>query len=323
MTGHSPILTRHAEAFFWMARYVERAENIARIVDATQTFGHDPAGTTNWLPVVQINADRAAFQQAYAELTPKAVQRFYLIDQSNPTSAVFAVKAARENARLLRAMISTELWTQINIFYHELTRLRSADIAGANLSRVCGVIRESCQTHFGIIDGTAYRGPGWYLYQCGRFLERADQSTRLLDIKYHHLLPSLREVGSQVDVNQWHSLLRAAGAYHAYRRVYPRGLAPAEVAGFLLFETGFPRSVLFCAQLMARRLGHLQWDFGLAADHRLDDAVAKLMGMLSGIAIDQVIANGLHEYLDGVQRQLIAVSDAISAAYFTLDSQAA
>lgn len=314
----TPLLCRHAEAFFWMARYVERAENIARMLDVTQTFGHDSSGALSWMPIVQINADESRFREAYPEGGAQAVKRFYLTDPGNPTSVISAIKAARENARSLRALISTELWSHINVFQGELAALRSADIAGANLSHVCAMIRSNCQTHMGIADGTLFRGPGWYVYQVGRHLERADQTTRLLDIKYHLLLPSLREVGSQIDVNQWHSLLRTAGAYHAFRRVYPRGIAPTAVAAFLLFETAFPRAVLPCVQHLEERLGHLARDFGVPTDARVEASLHRLHRMLE-TTIETVVAEGLHEFLDGLQRQFVTLTAALTAAYFQPD----
>jgi len=318
----TPLLARHAEAFYWMARYMERAENLARILDVTQTFGHDPDGALSWGPLLQINADEARFREHHPEGGAQAIKRFYLIDAGNPTSVLASVMGARENARAVRALISTELWSHISVFYGELAALRSADVAGANLSRVCAMIRSNCQTHVGIAEGTLFRGPGWYVYQIGRYLERADQATRLLDIKYHLLLPSLREVGSQIDVNQWHSLLRTAGAYHAFRRVYPRGMTPADVARFLLFETAFPRAVLPCVQHLERRTDHLSRDFGVPVDPSIRAALERLHDMLD-TTIEAVIRAGLHEFLDRLQQEFAALGAALSAAWFHPDAAAA
>ena len=164
----------------------------------------------------------------------------------NPTSIVSAVSNARENARTLRPLISTEMWVQLNVFYNRLAAIGPEDLAPGRLAPLFAGIKEACQTHTGITEGTFFRDQGWYFYQLGRYLERADQTTRLLDIKYHLLLPQASDVGSPIDVSQWNALLRSAAGYHAYRRLHAASTTPARVAGFLLFNLAFPRSVHHC-----------------------------------------------------------------------------
>ncbi len=132
------------------------------------------------------------------------------------------------------------MWVQLNVFYNRLAGLRAMPISSpGNLAALFASIKEACQTHTGITEGTFFRDQGWYFYQIGRYIERADQTTRLLDIKYHLLLPSIADVGSPVDVGQWNALLRSAAGYHAYRRLHAASMTPARVAGFLLLNTGF------------------------------------------------------------------------------------
>ena len=231
-----------------MARYMERAENLARILDVHETFSRDSRGAKNWMSIVQLNADEKRFLSRYESATAQNVVNFYVLDTQNPTSIVSAIRSARENARTLRPLISTEMWTQINVFYNKLLSLGPSDIAPHNLTRLCNMVKEACQAHTGITEGTFYRDQGWYFYQLGKYLERADQTTRLLDIKYHTLLPFADGVGSPLDVSQWNAVLRSAAGYHAFRRVYPRGMTPSAVAGFMLYNESFPRSVTTCVR---------------------------------------------------------------------------
>lgn len=310
-----PLLARYAESLFWMARYLERIENMARVIDVTQTFEASGRAAQAWESVVRINADEEAFLVRYGEPSPEAVRRFYLLDRDNPTSIPAAVAAARQNARTLRPLISTEMWQQLNVFHAWITALTEEEAAADQLSRLCARIKEAVQLNTGITEGTFFRDQGWFFLQLGRQIERADQTTRLLDIKYHLLLPSLADIGSALDLSQWHALLRAAAGYHAFRRVHPRGLTPHSVADFLLLNGAFPRSTLLCVRLAEWNLDQLRHRYGLrvrAPAERLEE----LRAGLEERTIDQIINGGLHEFLDWVQRMLIAAAGEIGTAFF-------
>src|SRR4051794_37760047 len=282
-----------------MARYMERAENLARIIDVHETFSRDSQGSKNWLAIVQLNADVDRFMARYPVPTAENVLNFYVLDSQNPTSIISTVRAARENARTLRPLISTEMWAQINLFYNKLLALQPKDVPPHALNRLCTWVKESCQTHTGITEGTFFRDQGWYFYQLGKYLERADQTTRLLDIKYHALLPTPDLVGSPLDVSQWNAVLRSAAGYHAFRRVQPRGMTPAAVAGFMLFNDGFPRSVTSCIRQIDTLLTRLKSRYKLRGGNGAMEKVDVIQAALQSRAIDQIIASGLHEYLDG------------------------
>lgn len=310
------LLARYAECIFWMARYMERAENLARILDVQETFVRDTHGSTDWLSVVQLYADEEAFFKRHDTATAETVVPFYVLDAQNPNSLVSMIRAARENARTLRPWISTEMWSQINVFYNHLLSLTPKDVAMPQLSRVCRTIKEACQTHTGITEGTFYRDQGWYFYQLGKTIERADQTTRLLDIKYHTLLPSPQELGSTLDMQQWCTVLRSAAGYHAFRRVYPRGMTPTTVAGFILFNEGFPRSVVMCVRQIDGLLTRLKSRYTLRRGSEAMEKVDELLAAILNRPIEAVIADGLHEYLDWVQRQLIDITAEIGHAFF-------
>lgn len=299
-----------------MARYMERAENLARTLDVNETFARDSRGAQEWLPIVQLNADESRFFSVHAEADASTVIHFYVLDRGNPTSIVSAVHMARENARSLRHLISTEMWRHLNVFYDLLGDIAPADLALSELSRLCATIKENCQTHTGITEGTFYRDQVWHFYQVGKTIERADQTTRLLDIMYHRLLPSPEDVGSPVDLSQWNSLLRSAAGYHAFRRVHPRGMRPANVAGFLLFDTEFPRSVRVCIRQIDDLLGELASRYGLHGGPAATDALDKLRAAHEGRGIDEILSDGLHEFLDWNQRQLGAFTDGLGRTFF-------
>jgi uncharacterized alpha-E superfamily protein len=304
------LVGRHAGSALWLARYMERIENLARLLDVTKTFAGDAEAGRNWLSMLRINGDEAAFFARHAAPEASSVAHFYLLDAENPTSVQSAIRCARENARTLRALISTEMWLQINVFYRRIRELSVIDIAPEELSRVCAVLKEGVQAHTGITEGTFYRDQCWHFYMMGRHLERADQITRLIDTKFNAIMPTAA-ADDAIDAGEWNELLRAAAGYHAYRRESPHGYVPREVAGFLLLNAAFPRSAkLSLAQLdwhltMLRSRYHLR---GCApALGRLDH----LQTMLASQTVDDILGRGLSPFLDWMQREIAALYDDI------------
>ncbi len=310
------LLARYADCIFWLARYVERAENLARILDVNETFSRDSRGGQNWRSIIQLNSDEKRFFAGGRKVSAQSVVEFYVVDADNPTSIVNAIHSARENARTLRPLISTEMWVQLNIFYNHLASIGVADLAPGRLAALFTTIKEACQTHTGITEGTFFRDQGWYFYQLGRYIERADQTTRLLDIKYHLLLPDIADDGSPTDVSQWNALLRSAAGYHAYRRLHAASTTPARVAGFLLLNQAFPRSVHHCVREVGRLLGDVKSRYSLRGGNDAAEELDRLRAVLGTLTITAILSEGLHEFLDLIQQQLIAVSRDLSIAFF-------
>lgn len=319
----SHLLSRYADATFWMARQMERVEDLARILDVNESLSRDSVGGQNWLSILRLYADEARFLERHQAATPEAVIRFYLLDSENPGSILSTVRAARENARQLRPLISIEMWQQLNVFYGRLKEIGPAELTEPNLNRICSFIKEACQTHVGITQGTFYRDEAWHFHQLGTLIERADQTTRLLDVKYELLLPSIHDVGSALDVSQWGALLRSVAAFHAFRRVYPSGMTSASVAGFLLLNDRFPRSVAACVFEASRILDQLRREYGLAAGALAADHLRELETWIARNTIQSIIAYGLHETLDWVQRELIVITDGLGEAFFGYAPRAA
>lgn len=313
----TPLLSRYAACIYWMGRYIERAENLARILDINETYSRDSRGGQNWKSIVELYNETERFETYYDDYEDENVLRFYVLDSRNPSSLVSSIYTARENARTLRPLISTEMWVHLNIFCNWTRGMREEDLSEGRLSRVCAHVREECQAHTGITEGTFYRDESWYFYQLGRMIERADQTTRLLDIKYHLLLPSLEDVGSPLDVSQWNALLRSAAGYHAFRRVYPSGFAVPNVVAFLLFNQSFPRSVRASIGQFESQLTELRHRFHLTGGAEALEELDELRAVLSESKVETVLSHGLHEFLDWIQQRIISVGNRLSADFFT------
>ena len=281
-----------------------------------ETFARNSDGESEWLPIVQLQSDESRFFSLHNDARGDAVIRFYLLDRDNPTSVVSTLWTARENARSVRHLVSVELWSHLNVFYNRIRDLPLDALALPRLSALCATIKEECQLHTGIVEGTFYRDQGWYFYQVGKYLERADQTTRLLDIKYHRLLASSSAVDDAVDESHWNAVLRSAAGYHGFRRVHSRGMRPRDVAGFLLFDRSFPRSVRTCIGEVRSRLEDLNHLLAIEATAPVLTCAAELEQRVAGLEIGDIADGGLHEYLDELQRRLARLSEDLSKATF-------
>ena len=316
MSRDTPLLARYAEGLFWMARYLERVENLARLVDVTQTFESPGHEVEAWFSLIRINADEKGFAKGGLAPTAESVKRFYLLDLDNSTGIPASLNAARLNARTLRPLISTEMWMQLNVFHRDMLSIHEDELTGDRLSRLCGRIKEGVQAHTGITEGTFFRDQGWCFYELGRLIERADQTTRLLDIRYHLLVAGEGEARRVAELTQWNGVLRAAAGYHAFRRVAPAGFTPADVVQFLLTDTSFPRSVGLCVEQMEWHLGQLRSRYGLRGTVPALERIEELRAGLVGRPVERIIEDGLHLFLDGVQRDLILLAGEIGTAFF-------
>jgi uncharacterized alpha-E superfamily protein len=265
--------------------------------------------------IVQLHADEEPFFARHATASAENALRFYVTDTENPTAIVSAIANARENARALRTLISTEMWVQLNVFYNRLKGLEETALAPGALAPLFAEIKEACQCFTGITEGTFYRDQAWYFYRLGCYIERADQTTGLLDTKY----PLLSNRGGRVsaaDVVQLHALLRSASGYHAFQRIYSSHLTPARIAGFLLFDPSFPRSVYLCVRQVDAALTELKSRYVLRGGNDVVDSLDNLRASLDGLSIERILEAGLHDYIDFVRRQLVAITLRLSAAFF-------
>lgn len=314
------MLSRVADSLYWINRYVERAENIARFVEVSEAMALDcpPGSAEPWLPLIYANGDRELFDQLHPEGSSDEVVGFLVREEDNPSSLVNCLAIARENARQIRDVITTEMWEQINDLYWSIQEGES--FWEQPLQEQLREIRRGCQLFYGITDATLSRDLSWQFSRLGRLLERADKATRILDVKYFLLLPSPEDVGGVLDELQWISLLRCAGAYQMFRQSRQQMIEPKAVASFLLLDPNFPRSVRYC-------LGRIQETLRIVSGRSLPgapDALECLSGLTlarwSYTSIDDLIAGGLHEAIDDLQSDLNSLHNLIEERYFVAAS---
>jgi uncharacterized alpha-E superfamily protein len=311
------LLARDAEGLFWMARYLERVENLARLIDVTQSFESPGFEADAWWGLIRINADEERFKERGFSADATHIKRFYLLDSGNPSSVPGSLEDARTNARTLRPLMSTEMWRQINMFHRFVTHIGPEDLEGDALSRLCTKLKDGVQAHTGITEGTFYRDQGWYFYELGRLVERADQTTRMLDIKCTALLPrGGREEKRMAELTQWNAVLRGGAGYHAFKRRARAEFSPEDVVHFLLRDASSPRSVLLCIRRIESHLYDLRRIYGFNAAGEAIEQAEMLRAVLLEKPLGHILNTGLHDYLDIVQIQLQTLAGSIGRAFF-------
>ena len=314
------MLSRVADSLYWINRYVERAENISRFVEVSEAMALDcpPGSAEPWLPLIDANGDRELFDQLYPAGNSEEVVRFLVRDEKNPSSLVNCIGVARENARQIRDVITTEMWEQINDLHWSIQEGESFwDQPPQEQLRE---IRRGCQLFYGITDATLSRDHSWQFSRLGRLLERAEKTTRILDVKYFLLLPSPEDVGGVLDELQWISLLRCAGAYQMFRQSRQQMIEPKAVASFLLLDPSFPRSVRYCLERIKDTLRIVSGRSLPGAPDALECLSGLTLARWSYTSIDELIADGLHEAIDSLQSDLNRLHNLIEQRYFVAAS---
>ena len=311
----SSLLSRYAESVFWMARYFERAESLARILD-TQTSFHRGREDNSWAWIVALYSDEAAFAKAFPEPSAENVIRFYMVYADNPGSIQSSIRTARENARALRPMLSTGMWYQLNDFCNRLFAFGPSDFSEVRLSRTCDAIKRGCYAQMGVAENTLYRDETWPFFRLGMFLERADQTSRLLDVRFAQQQTGLAQDEGRFDFTFWTILLRAASAYHAYRRIFPRHIEPREVARFLVFDFRVPRSIAYCLGEIQAMIELLRRNFGLRHAAAAAELVDEMIAGLGAASKNEHLLERLHSFNDWVQLSLIQLGEELGRAFF-------
>lgn len=308
------LVSRFADNAFWMARYIERAENLARILLTNTTYARHETGTPNWKHIVELFADEKRFGEKHSSPEAGPVLTFYVLDRNNFTSLMYEVAAARQAARSLRHLISTEMWTHINVFHARMQQLTAADLRGDRLGRTLTQIITDCQTFEGITEGTFLRGEACIFYQMGKYIERADQTTRILDMGYGRL--SFEDDNAIVSA-QWHVLLRSVSGYHGFRNRYPGHIGAKQIATFLLYDEEFPRAVTLCLARFTQQLRNLQTRTRDVDDREVEEARRQVEFALETGPGARVTPQRLHRYLDQLQSLLGNLATALRKCYST------
>ena len=314
------MLSRVADSLYWINRYLERAENISRFVEVSEAMALDcpPGSAEPWLPLIDASGDRELFDSLHPEGSAEEVVHFLVRDPRNRSSVVSCIDIARENARQIRDVITTEMWEQINDVYWQL---QEDSFWSQPPQEQLREIRRSCQLFYGITDATLSRDLSWQFSRLGRLLERADKSSRILDVKYFLLLPTHEDVGGVLDELQWIALLRTAGAYQMFRQSHQRAIAPEDVASFLLLDPIFPRSVRYCLERISDTLRIIRGSSVPGHPDDLECLIGLVLARWSYTRIEELIATGLHEAIDALQQDLNQLHDLIQARYFIASSQ--
>jgi len=305
-----------------MSRYIERAENYARFIDVNYNLSLElgPGMPEQWKPLIITTGDWPLYETEHGEVTKSQVINFLCFDDKNPNCIRNCIIRARENARQIRPEITKEVWEQINALYYYMTDTSQGLQTYQNdLRTFLSEIKKGCQLLYGIYDATISRNQGWNFRMLGQYLERADKTLRVLDVKYHILLPSTKAVGSTLDLVQWASLLKSVSAYDMYRKEYGT-IVINDIVNFLLFDRNFARSVFRCiieAHQSIQDISGLRSGFNNEAERKLGSLKAKMEYKV----IEEVLNQGLHEFIDELQIEINNINDSIIETFFVTEEQ--
>ena len=313
------MLSRVAESIYWMSRYVERAENVARFVSVNLNLNLDSPTQVEeqWYPLVVTTGDDELFRSRYDVASRDNIIQFLTFDRDNPNSILACLTAARENARSVRECISAEMWQQINTFYLMVKECGGNLVTIDHLSDFYEQIRFSGQHFVGVTDATMTHGEAWHFARLARLIERADKTSRIVDVKYFILLPSPQDVGTPMDDIQWSALLRSASALEMYRQRHGR-IAPTHVVEFLVLDREFPRAVLYCLTKANESLHAITGDPVGGFSNRPEQGLGQLRAELAYTGAGEIIDRGLHEFVDDLQVRLNRVGEAVYETFFAM-----
>lgn len=316
------MLSRVADSICWMTRYIERAENLARFVDVTFGLMLDVPqdSAEQWQPLISTTGDEKWYAERYGEVTRENVIRFLSFDADYPNSIFSCVRNARENARSIRETISSEMWEHLNHLYYTV-RDAAADQNVVHSPRdFLEEVKLANHLFTGITDNTMSHNEGWHFARLGRYIERADKTSRILDVKYFLLLPKAEDVGTPLDDLQWSAVLRSVSGFEMYRKRH-HGITPDRVVEFVILDRLFPRSIMHCVNATNDSLHAIsnspEGTFWNTAEKRM----GQLRSELAYTTVEDIMSGGLHEFLDSLQGKLNSVSEAIYESFITLESE--
>lgn len=316
------MLSRVADSIYWLGRYLERSENYARFIDVNFNLMLDlpPDKKEQWKPLVTATGDLDLYVNKYNKFDRYNAIYFLGFDNENPNSLLSCISSARENARTVREKLTKESWEKLNEAYLYVQDGRRRKIWEKEDPRAFFTeVKYSIQLLYGIEDSSVARTEEWYFRQLGQFLERADKTSRILDVKYHVLLPSPEEVGSTIDILQWMSLLKSVSGFNTYRRIFG-AINPSGVVDFLVLNQYFPRSIFYCLAEAEKCLYKISDSSGLGFSNSAEKALGALRSQLEYYDVSDVIDFGLHEFLDNLQLRINEISDEIHQNFFKIDN---
>lgn len=312
------MLSRIADSLFWLARYLERAEDTARILDVNYHMLLERSGLDyklHWDPLINMAGEQERFRKLYEEANAQTVFEFLAFRTDNPNSIVQCISRARENARTIRDRISREMWEDINGLYHTITRFDAAEEVSVGPHRFCETVRFGSHRFHGVTDDTLPHDDGWYFLKMGNALERAEMTARLVDLQYQHLLD---DAGAMRDAtnHQWMAVLKSVGAYEAYRRRYNSPIEPLRVAEMLILNPEHPRSIRFSITELQVGLRSVSGTLAGSYANEAERLTGKILERLRYDNVADIFAGGLHNYLAELQKMCRNIGANIARCYF-------
>ncbi len=316
------MLSRVANSIYWMSRYMERAENVARFIEVNLHLMLDmQTNEGQWEPLVSTTGDLDIFRERCGKATRENVVHFLTFDRENPNSILSTLTKARENARSIREIITSEMWEQINKFYYFVRDSARSGAAADTPQDFYQRVKAESHLYSGIADSTMNRGEDWHFARLGKLIERADKTSRIIDVKYFILLPKPEDVGTPIDNIQWAALLKSASALDMYRRKYEQ-ITPNLVVQFLLLDRHFPRAILYCVIMAEESLHSITGTPAGMFTNEAERRMGRLHADLTYARINDIIERGLHEYLDKFQTELNGVGDSVRDTFFAVSPAA-
>jgi uncharacterized alpha-E superfamily protein len=312
------MLSRIADSLYWMARNLERADDSARILDINVLYMLEAdEGTTEegqWKPLLNILDANDVYRERYKDgvISVQRVIQFLTQDKSNASSIYNSLRVARENARVVRDRISGEMWESINQFWLEVDKHLKVTLQPWRAAEFYAYVHREVALFFGLTQATMMRGESYGFTVLGSLQERADMTARILDVRYHLLLPDVSLVGSPLDYYQWGALLKSLSGFDAYRRLYHEGIRPIDVVNFAILNPDFPRSLAYCVENMGRTLERI----GLRPDTLVADGLQALRAHLADTSPKAILDQGLHEYVEQFLVLLAQFTQALHGDYF-------
>lgn len=314
------MLSRTADHLYWMARYIERAENMARVLDVTYNMSLVPNAAESeaalWLPALEISGNLEAYERHHDDFTAAKIIHYLALDINNPSSIYRALRSARENAHAVRVAMTTETWENINALWLEFGQFIGQDLAKNGLREFCDWVKARSHLFRGVCFGTMLRDDAFSFVRLGTFIERADNTARLLDVKYHLLLPEQEEVGGAVDYYEWSAVLRSVSAFQAYQKIYSDTIEPWRVAELLVLRRDMPRSLHACFDEITPILDQLSGSRSTECRRMAGELHAKLrFGKMHDI-----FQHGLHEFLDDFVKSNNKLGVEVHKTFFSIAS---
>ena len=311
------MLSRTADNLYWLSRYAERADFVARILDAAHRLAALPSGyggaSNEWESALSSAADPETFRLHYDGVDEATVCDFLAFSPHNPSSIRTCLETARENARSIRTALTTEMWDAINGAWLELRNYEGRDLSREEFSHFLDWVKGVSLAFDGSAYRTMLRNDAYWFTRLGTAIERADNTARILDVKYQILLPATERVGGSLDYFQWTTILREVSAFNAYHWVYRESIKPLLVADLLILNRQMPRSLTNCYGMLVQHLDLIADAYGRRGESQR--LASNLRARLLGADIDRIFSSGLHEFIDGFIDENNRLGAAISEQY--------